>query len=462
MDISQGSIHQVFLLNEKHLLLVITFDKIRLDSIKLYNIDDDNKEYFCIDSINYETDHWIYDGGHNVDWFKINDELFLNCCFKMIKINYDSANKPIKISIINNHIDDQINIRWIMFPRFILNDKKFLLIQHKDEFELCSILRNENNDIILEKKKLLNIPYGWKESECDCGECIMKIKRECPKIICASNNNNQIFLGNYKNIYSYDLTTFEQKKKLSFNKHKEEIERYFFIANQQKNEIYFFAQFDQSNIAIYIISLKCMELWSIFEFKDDFKTMLEPNKYHLLKKVYYLEHFQTFILNFGYNLLLIFKYDENHDIKLIKRIYFLIKDILEIQLINKNTNIIMLETTNKIAFKNKEVFRYKKFDNFEKFLENLDHFIEYSYDYYKSKLSEEEVEDEDEDEDEDEEEDDMEGYNIDHIDMKNYKDSKGKKRNKYKAKNYYNENKRTKVFVKKSILNKIKSQTKNK
>ena len=40
-----------------------------------------------------------------------------------------------------------------------------------------------------------------------------KIKRECPKIICTSNNNNQIFLGTYKNIYSYDLTTFEQKKK---------------------------------------------------------------------------------------------------------------------------------------------------------------------------------------------------------------------------------------------------------
>jgi len=39
-----------------------------------------------------------------------------------------------------------------------------------------------------------------------------KIEKECPKIICASNNNNQIFLGTYKNIYSYDLTTFEQKK----------------------------------------------------------------------------------------------------------------------------------------------------------------------------------------------------------------------------------------------------------
>ena len=39
-----------------------------------------------------------------------------------------------------------------------------------------------------------------------------KIKRECPIIICASENNNQIILGTYKNIYSYDLTTFEQKK----------------------------------------------------------------------------------------------------------------------------------------------------------------------------------------------------------------------------------------------------------
>ena len=117
MDISQEYIHQVFLLNEKHLLLVITFDEMKLDSIKLYNIDDDNKVYFCIDSINYEKDHWFYNGGHRVDWFKINDELFLNFCFKMLKINYDSANKPTKISIINNHIDDLINIRWIMLTK---------------------------------------------------------------------------------------------------------------------------------------------------------------------------------------------------------------------------------------------------------------------------------------------------------------------------------------------------------
>ena len=262
-----------------------------------------------------------------------------------------------------------------------------------------------------------------------------KIKRACPKIICASNNNNQIILGTYKNIYSYDLTTFEQKKNLSFNKHKEEIERYFFITNQQKNEIYFFAQFNQSNIAIYIISLEYMELWSIFEFDDDFKTMSDPDKYYLLMDVYYLENYQTFILNFGYNLLMIYKYDKNHEIKLIKRMHFFTKDILDIKLINNNTNIIMFETTNGNLFKNKEIFSYKIFDNFEKFLENFNHFIEYSYDYNKSKLSEEECE---------EEEDDKEDYNIGHIDMKNFKDSKGKKRKKYKSKNYYNESKRTK------------------
>ena len=154
MDVYEGHIQQIFLLKEKHLLLIIKFDKMRFDSIKLYNIDDDNKVYFCIDSIDYEKDHLFnHFEGHKVDWFKINDELFLNCCFKLLKINYDSANKPIKISIINNHIDDLIDIRWIMFTRFILNDKKFLLIQHRDEFELCSLLRNENNDIILEKKK---------------------------------------------------------------------------------------------------------------------------------------------------------------------------------------------------------------------------------------------------------------------------------------------------------------------
>ena len=258
---------------------------------------------------------------------------------------------------------------------------------------------------------------------------MMKIKKECPKIICASENNNQIILGTYKNIYSYDLTTFEQKKNLLFNQHKEEIKRYFFITNQHKNEIYFFVQFNQSNIAIYIISLKYMELRSIFEFEDDFKTMLNPNQFYLLMDVYYLEHSQTFILNFGYNLLLIYKYDKNNEIKLINRMHFLTKDILDIKLINKNKNIIMFETTNENIFKNKEKFRYKTFDNFEKFLEN--HFKEYLYDYNKTKLSEEEVEDEEE------EEDNMEDYHIGNIDMKNVKDSKSKKRKKFKSKKYY-------------------------
>ena len=38
------------------------------------------------------------------------------------------------------------------------------------------------------------------------------IKRECPKFIYTSENNNEIIIGTYKNIYCYDLTTFEQKK----------------------------------------------------------------------------------------------------------------------------------------------------------------------------------------------------------------------------------------------------------
>ena len=126
MDIKEGLILRVFLLNEKHLLLVIKSNQIALDSIKLYNVDDDNKVYFCIDSIDYKKDHWYnYDGGHKIDWFKINDELFLNCCFKMLKIKYDSANNPIKINIINNHIDAQIRMRFSCFPGLFLMIKNF-------------------------------------------------------------------------------------------------------------------------------------------------------------------------------------------------------------------------------------------------------------------------------------------------------------------------------------------------
>jgi hypothetical protein len=45
MDIDEY-VYQVFLLNEKHLLLIIFKNK-----IKLYNIDDDNKTYNCLHSI---------------------------------------------------------------------------------------------------------------------------------------------------------------------------------------------------------------------------------------------------------------------------------------------------------------------------------------------------------------------------------------------------------------------------
>ena len=118
-------------------------------------------------------------------------------------------------------------------------------------------------------------------------------EREYPKFICISEHNNQIILGTYKNIYSYDLTTFEQKKNLSLNQyikkykvinHRDD-EEISFITNQQKNKIYFFAQFNQSNIAIFIISLKYIELLSIFEFEDDFTIKLNPHHYHLLRDV---------------------------------------------------------------------------------------------------------------------------------------------------------------------------------
>ena len=246
-----------------------------------------------------------------------------------------------------------------------------ILSQYQQDDELCSIIRNENNEIIVEKKLFfqnnkrgnkLKISLGY----CNCGfteDCDSKIPL---KIISNFTNNNQIILGTYSNIYIYDLENCEEKGKISFNHNEKEIKRYFFIANQQKNEIYFFVQFNESKIKIYLISIKNMELVTIFNFEDDFKIKINPNEYYLLTKVYHLEDYQSFILSFGKNLLLIYKYDNSNDIKFIKKIDLTQKrNILDIKLINK-INVITFETTKEDIFNKKEKFHYKKIDNFEK------------------------------------------------------------------------------------------------
>jgi hypothetical protein len=132
---------------------------------------------------------------------------------------------------------------------------------------------------------------------------------------------------------------------MSFNHKQKEIKSYFFIANQQKNEIYCIFQFNESKIKIYLISIKYMELATTFNFADDFKLKIYPNKYYLLTNAYYLEYYQIFILSFGKNLLLIYKYDNNNDISFIKRIDLTQKrNILDIKLIDK-INVITFETT---------------------------------------------------------------------------------------------------------------------
>jgi hypothetical protein len=378
----------------------------------------------------------------------------------MFQIKYDSTNKPIEISFIkNNYIDDQIKCCPICceHTRLIIDDKKFILFQHSNllycyhtreilrnnnilseyqiDNELCSIIRKENNDITVEKKlvfgrnRLLNISLG----NCSCGyteDCDSEIPL---KIISNYTINNQIILGTYANIYIYDLQNFEEKGKMSFNHKQKEIKSYFFIANQQKNEIYCIFQFNESKIKIYLISIKYMELATTFNFEDDFKLKIYPNKYYLLTNAYYLEYYQIFILSFGKNLLLIYKYDNNNDISFIKRIDLTQKrNILDIKLIDK-INVITFETTKEDILNKKEKFHYKKIDNFGKFIENPKYFNEYLYnkyiDYEKSELSEEE--------EEESEKVDMEDYFIGNIDMKNNKDSKGKKSKKYKSKQNY-------------------------
>ena len=352
MDISEEEILQVFFLKEIYLLIIFK------EKFKLYKIDNDNKEYYCFYSNSDYSNVQIYDYINiNVYWFKINDELFYNYKFELFKIIYDSENKPIKIIFINNKIDKQFRgcPLCVEYTRLIIDDKRFIVFQKHSE--LCSIIRNENNDIIINKIKRLDVGTCW----CSCPYC-----GDCDKIvrIIGIYNNNDVVLGNDNKIYIYDLQNFQEKKRISFKD--ANTERYYFIINQQKNELFIFLQFEL-NIIVYLISLKFLEICTVFNFDEKLNIMYNPYYYYSLMKVYYFKSFRTFILNFGNKILLIYKYDNNNDIKSIKRVNLTPeRSVIDLNINNKNKNITLFETTKESINSKKETFHFRKINNFEK------------------------------------------------------------------------------------------------
>ena len=90
-------------------------------------------------------------------------------------------------------------------------------------------------------------------------------------------------------------------------------------------------------------SLKYMELLNNFNFKGDLILFKETNRFSLLMNVYYQEHSKTIIMNFGDNVLLLYQYDKNKEIKFIKKIFLTEKRfMLDMKIHDKNIS--MFET----------------------------------------------------------------------------------------------------------------------
>ncbi len=160
-------VRQIIFLKEKNLFLIVLGDK-----IKLCRISEDVD--ICLLTIeNYNDDDYFH-------LFKINDELFLNYSY-LLKIEYDSEGKPIKMGIINKFIDEKVGQ---IFKRFVpkyfprdpiiphsqnthdfknscvnIDSKTFLHLNYYNYYALYVISRNKNNDLILEKEVRLHIGY---------------------------------------------------------------------------------------------------------------------------------------------------------------------------------------------------------------------------------------------------------------------------------------------------------------
>ena len=165
-------VDQIITIKEKNVLFIVFNDE-----IKLYNINDIYANN-CLCSIKKYCDINDYDY-----FFKINDELFINNHLKLLKIEYDSNNNPIKMDFINNYIDEKIKKK--LFGSFIcqicikylyanIDEEKFITLENycgrgdPCYHNLYMISRNENNDLILEKEVELKLPNKyWCCCACD-------------------------------------------------------------------------------------------------------------------------------------------------------------------------------------------------------------------------------------------------------------------------------------------------------
>ena len=301
-------VRQIIFLKEKNLLLIVLKDKIKLCRIS-ENVDK------CLLTIeNYNDDDFVH-------LFKINDELFLNH-FYLLKIEYDSKGKPIKMGFINKFLNEKVGQIFKEFlPKYFprnsiiphsqnfydfenscinIDSKTFLHLNCNNNM-LYLISRNKNNDLIVKKKVELFL-----------GTCYWNI-------VAVDKIKNHLILGknyykdygwyqymddgeyyNYlENLLFYDLNNFSKINHIIL-KNRKVINNAFnnnycdiiglFNSNLKKN--IFYCSFPP--IKIYLISLKNYRIRT-FHNTVDFKEneITEKNR---PQKVFFLDYSQLIIV----------------------------------------------------------------------------------------------------------------------------------------------------------------------
>ena len=193
-------------------------------------------------------------------------------------------------------------------------------------FSLCKISINKNKYLALENEA--EIPHF-----CCCYDTYII------KIVHVDKIKKQIILGNYDNLYFYDLTNLEIITHIILPINYEK----FIFQNINKRILYAFCPLYSRGITAYLISLKNNSIKFYDNIADYNTNQIIKSQY--INKVFHLDYSQLFLFEYINNdsdlfFLLIYRI-ENNIFKFISKKYLINKkEIIDIQEIDKQGNIL--------------------------------------------------------------------------------------------------------------------------
>ena len=324
------SVNQIFIINNKNLLLVVLSEE-----IQLYDAYDLN--YFS--NIYYDKSDLDY-------FFKINDELFLRNNFQLLEIGLNAYGNA-QIMSLNYKFTDEITNKGILDCEHCIHnsfanvdEKTFIcLFGHshgrKRWFSLSKMSISKNNYLKLEKD--VKIEFSLPQYDLYCYDTYdLKIK-----IVAIDKLKKQIILGCHNNLYFYDLINLKRITHIKISLNRE----IFIFQNIKKRILYCFCPLFYGGIRTYLISLKNNSI-------KYYENILDSNIKQYIYKVFYLDYSKLFLFEYTYHdldtfILLIYKI-ENNKFKFMSKKYLINKkEIIDIKEIDKQGNILIL-TFNKL------------------------------------------------------------------------------------------------------------------